>query len=63
MKTRLPSGKEVSLTPFAVDTDFVKQNNNIFTCAPGLGEHNVHVYKEAGLSEQEIEQLKNDNVI
>lgn len=63
IKTELPDGKEVALFPSPVITDFLAQRHNRLPCAPRLGEHNQSVYKEAGLTDGEIEGLRGRGVI
>jgi len=63
MKTLLQSGKEVSLFPAPLKTEFLTENKNILQCAPRHGEHNEAVFGEAGLSREEIKRLKDDEVI
>ena len=50
VKTILPNGKEVMLFPAPMDTDFLKENNNIMNLPPRLGEHNDKIFKEAGIN-------------
>jgi hypothetical protein len=33
-----------------MDTDFLKENNNIMNLPPRLGEHNDKIFKEAGIN-------------
>ena len=63
IKTRLPSGKEVSLSPAPMNTEFLAKNQNMLSCAPRLGEHNVTILKEAGLSSEDINRLKKNDLI
>src|ERR1035437_2202553 len=63
LKTKMPDGKTVSLFPPSGETEFLKKNNNILTCAPRLGEQNKKVYAEAGFSEVEISDLEKNKVI
>jgi len=53
VKTVLPNGKEVMLFPAPMDTDFLKERNNVMSLPPRLGEHNDKIFKEAGI---QIEQ-------
>ena len=62
-KTQIPTGKQVSLFPAPVSTDFLTEHDNILKCAPRLGEHNDVIYNEIGLNPTEIQQLKNKEVI
>ncbi len=63
LKTVLPNGKAVSLFPSSTETDFLKNNNNTLSCAPHLGEQNTKIFTEAGFTEAEIVNMKNENVI
>lgn len=63
MKTKLPSGKQVDLFPPPLNTEFLSKNNNTLGCAPGLGEHNETILKEAGLDTEEVKDLKKNGVI
>jgi phenylsuccinyl-CoA transferase len=53
VKTVLPNGKEVMLFPAPMDTDYLKERNNIMSLPPRLGEHNDKIFKEAGIIDQE----------
>lgn len=61
--TEMPSGRKLALFPAAVRTDFLKENKNMLKYAPRLGEHNEKILGEAGLSADEIGQLKENGVI
>lgn len=50
VKTILPDGKEVMLFPAPMDTDYLKENNNVMSLPPRLGEHNNRIFKEAGIN-------------
>ncbi len=63
IKTVLPSGKTVALFPSSVETDFLKENNNVLSFAPRLGEQNKIVFSEAGFSETDINEMAKNNVI
>ena len=63
MTTQLPSGKQVALFPAAVKTDFLTECNQNMICAPRLGEHNRMIYKEIGLTDHEIDTLKDSEII
>lgn len=49
VKTVLPNGKEVMLFPAPMDTDYLKERNNVMSLPPRLGEHNNKIFKEAGI--------------
>jgi len=63
LKTQLPSEKKVSLFPAPVSTEYLSKSENVLKCAPRLGEHNEAIYTEIGLSDEEIDELKNNGVI
>lgn len=63
LKTTMPDGKIVSLFPSSQETDYLTKNNNTLACAPRLGEQNRSVFSEAGLSNEEIYKLVQNNVI
>ncbi len=56
VKTVLPDGKEVMLFPAPMDTDYLKENNNVMGLPPKLGEHNDKVFKEAGIQTNSIDE-------
>jgi len=49
VKTVLPNGKEVMLFPAPMDTDYLKEKNNVLDLPPRLGEHNEKIFNEAGI--------------
>lgn len=49
VKTILPNGKEVGLFPAPMDTDYLKEKDNVMGLPPRLGEHNDKIFKEAGI--------------
>ena len=49
VKTRLPNGDEVMLFPAPMDTEYLREKNNIMSLPPRLGEHNDKIFKEAGI--------------
>ena len=63
IKTKVKSGKEVSLFPAAMNTDFLESNANTMSPAPGLGEHNESILTEAGFSSTEIQEFKDELLI
>ncbi|MBK7129595.1 MAG: CoA transferase [Crocinitomicaceae bacterium] len=63
LQTTLPNGKDVSLFPPAGDTEFLKKNKNHLPCSPRLGENNAEIFQEAGIEENELSRLKNENTI
>lgn len=56
-------GKRVALYPAAVRTEFLSRNDNTLRLAPRLGEHNEPILREAGLTTEEIETLRANEVI
>jgi phenylsuccinyl-CoA transferase len=54
VKTVLPNGKDISLFPAPMDTEYLKANNNFMKLPPRLGEHNSKIFEEAGI---QIEQI------
>jgi crotonobetainyl-CoA:carnitine CoA-transferase CaiB-like acyl-CoA transferase len=63
LKTILPNGKKVNLSPPASCTDFLKKNHYTLKCSPRMGEHNDVIMKQIGLKESEIYALKKEHVI
>ncbi|TAL69973.1 MAG: CoA transferase [Bacteroidetes bacterium] len=63
LKTNLPSGETVELFPASMNTDFLNQREMNLDIAPRLGEHNERIFKEIGLSSEDIEKLKKENII
>ena len=63
LKTQLPSSKQAALFPAPVITDFLSANDYTLKCAPRLGEDNERVYREIGLSGEEIEGLRGRGVV
>jgi crotonobetainyl-CoA:carnitine CoA-transferase CaiB-like acyl-CoA transferase len=63
IKTQLPDGKDVALSPAPMATDFLAQSDNRLSCAPRLGQHNDAILQETGLSEDEIQGLKEQGII
>ncbi|MFH1050431.1 MAG: CaiB/BaiF CoA-transferase family protein, partial [bacterium] len=63
LKTKIPSGEEVSLFPTAFKTDYLNEMDLKLNCAPRLGEHNEKILKEIGMSEEEIDALKKGGII
>ena len=63
LKTDLPSGKEASLYPPALKTEFLSAKNMKLNCAPRLGEHNRSILKEIGFDEEEIINMKQEGTI
>lgn len=49
VKTVLPNGKEVGLFPAPMNTDYLKEKDNVMGLPPRLGEHNDKIFKEAGI--------------
>lgn len=63
LRTQIPSGREVSLFPAPVVTDFLSESAYLMKIAPRLGEHNGLIYKEIGLTIEEIQGLKEREII
>ncbi|NUM31496.1 MAG: CoA transferase [Bacteroidetes bacterium] len=63
LKSTMPGGAEVKLFPPAVETEFLKNNENRLKCAPRLGEHNNKILSEANFKTNEIEQMKANFII
>lgn len=63
LKTELPDGKLVKLVPPAINSEYLKENNFTFKCAPRQGEHNKEIFAEAGYREEQISELKNNKII
>jgi crotonobetainyl-CoA:carnitine CoA-transferase CaiB-like acyl-CoA transferase len=63
LKTELTDGKLVKLVPPAINSEYLKDNNFTFKCAPRQGEHNKEIFAEAGYREEKILELKNNNII
>ena len=57
------SARRVALFPAPVKTEFLSRNNNTLRCAPRLGEHNEPILREAGFTSEEIEALRENDVI
>ena len=55
--------RRVALFPAPMKTEFLSKNDNALACAPRLGEHNEAILGEAGLTPEEIERLREDDVI
>lgn len=63
VKTQIPAGRTRAFFPAPLVTDFLKEHDLTLPCAPRLGEHNEKIYREIGLSADEIAKLHRDNVI
>ncbi|MCF7810254.1 CoA transferase [bacterium] len=63
LKTTLPSSETAYLFPAPYNTDFLTDKDHLMKCAPRLGEHNEKVYSEAGFTLQEINELRENNII
>jgi phenylsuccinyl-CoA transferase len=63
VKTKLASGREVKLFPAPMDTEYLSAHNNEMAAPPRLGEHNDKILSEAGLNENEIAQIKRENLV
>jgi crotonobetainyl-CoA:carnitine CoA-transferase CaiB-like acyl-CoA transferase len=63
LKTKTPDGKSVRLPPPAVSTEFLEKRQKNLAFAPAYGEHTDAILQEAGLSADEIENLRNQGVV
>lgn len=63
IKTKLSSGRYVKLFPAPMNTEYLEKNNNVMAAPPRLGEHNDSILAEAGITQEEINQLKEENLI
>lgn len=63
LTTELPSGERAALFPAPIISDYLSRTGRMMKCAPRLGEHNQAIYGEVGLSSEEIENLKTEEVI
>ena len=63
LKTVLPTGREVALLPASHPTGFLTERNNVLPCAPGLGEHNEQVLREAGYDPAQIRRFIDESII
>lgn len=63
MKTTIPNGKEVKLSPPSYNTAFLEKNNFSLNCPPRLGEQNNKVYQQIGITEKEIEKMVAEKII
>jgi crotonobetainyl-CoA:carnitine CoA-transferase CaiB-like acyl-CoA transferase len=55
--------RRIALFPVPVKTEFLSGRGNALACAPRLGQHNEAVLGEAGLTPEEIERLRADDVV
>ncbi len=63
VRTTLPNGRTVPLSPSPMQTDFLNDHNNLLPCAPRLGEHNRQILTEVGLTSSEIMELEKNKLI
>ncbi|TAK30457.1 MAG: CoA transferase [Saprospiraceae bacterium] len=49
VKTVLPNGKNVALSPAPMNTEYLEANNYMMKLPPRLGEHNSKIFQEAGI--------------
>ncbi len=57
------SGLKITLCPPGHFTDYLKEKKNKLDFPPRLGEHNYEIYSKIGLTKEEIENLKRENII
>ncbi|RKY94434.1 MAG: CoA transferase [Ignavibacteriae bacterium] len=58
VKTVLPNGEEVKLFTAPIDTEYLKENNNVMGLPPRLGEHNNKIFKECKIEELQSNDKK-----
>ena len=63
VKGNLPDGRTEPLFPAPMETDYLNENNYTIKEAPGYGHDNDNIFKEAGLSEIEIVDLKEKGIV
>jgi crotonobetainyl-CoA:carnitine CoA-transferase CaiB-like acyl-CoA transferase len=63
VRTVMPDGRELELSPPSSATDFLEQNNFTLKFAPALGEHNSKILQEAGYNTTQIIQLEKEKII
>jgi crotonobetainyl-CoA:carnitine CoA-transferase CaiB-like acyl-CoA transferase len=63
LNTTTPDGKSVRLPPPAVPTEFLEKRQKNLFFAPAYGEHTDAILQEAGLSADEIENLRDQGVV
>jgi len=63
IRTEIPEGKICDLYPAPYRTEFLDDRKMTLKCAPRLGEHNMAIYREIGLQDEEIQRLKDEEVI
>lgn len=63
VSTEFPGGHISRLFPAPFITPFLRENNMTLRRPPHLGEHNESIFREIGLSDEEISQLHESKVI
>ncbi|MFQ6677569.1 MAG: CaiB/BaiF CoA transferase family protein [Fidelibacterota bacterium] len=63
IKTTLPNGIKANLFPAPMNTEYLATKKNTLPCAPKLGEHNLSVLSEIGLTNSEISNLNSKGII
>ena len=58
-----PDGQSIRLPPPAVTTAYLRENNKKIPFCPGYGEHTRPVLLEAGVSEDQVEDLQRRGVV
>lgn len=63
VKTTLPDGRVVNMTPACHTSEFLKSNDFMMDGAPRLGGDNDTVLTEAGITQEELSLLKNNQIV
>jgi crotonobetainyl-CoA:carnitine CoA-transferase CaiB-like acyl-CoA transferase len=63
LKTTTPDGRLVRLPPPAVHTEYLAQQGNELPFAPAYGEHTDKLLAEIGLSQKEINSLRDQGIV
>jgi crotonobetainyl-CoA:carnitine CoA-transferase CaiB-like acyl-CoA transferase len=63
LHTTTPDGKPVRLPPPAVPTEHLEKTQKNLAFAPAYGEHTDAILQEAGMSQDEISNLRNQGIV